>query len=129
MLWRTLSDADVIARARKNLEQFDRWGRWLRAWHIALTVAMGLALGWIAQRLFDSVIAAVQNRGELVFGLIVGVVFGFAVHYFVQMLVTVRLANVPDQRDRLLVQYHDALSACVRERSAADAAGAGAASH
>jgi|GEM_PF-2351419 len=119
MFWKATSDAEVIQRARKNLRQLERWGRWLTVWYLVIAIAMGLALAWAARTIVAMVIAgaAAQNRFELVIGIIVGVLFGTMLHQVFHGIVTARLANVPDQRDRLLVQYHDALIECVHGRS------------
>jgi hypothetical protein len=81
-----------------------------------LAISMALTIAWGGQLLVDLVVG-VQNRLELVLGFIVGVLFGTMIHQVMHNLVIARLANVPDQRDRLLVQYHDALIECVRSRS------------
>ncbi len=119
MFWKETSDAEVIERARRGLRQVERWGRWLTAWYMAIAIAMGLALAWAAKAIFAVVIAGAgaQNRFELAIGFMLGVLFGTMLHQVFHGIVTARLANVPDQRDRLLVQYHDALIECVHGRS------------
>ena len=80
---------------------------------------MGLAIAWGGQLLFNLMVGA-QNRLELAVGIIIGVFFGTMLHQVFHNLVIARLARVPDRRDRLLVQYHDALVECVRNRSNED---------
>lgn len=116
MFWKATSDAEVIEGARRSLRQLERWGRWTAAFHYGLAICTGLAIAWGGQLLFNMVVGA-QNRLELVFGFIVGVLFGTMLHQVMHSLVIARLAKVPDGRDRLLVQYHDALIECVRSRS------------
>ncbi len=117
MFRKKTSDAEVIERARRSLKQLERWGWWNAAFHYGVAICMGLALAWFAQFAIGKMIAGAQNRLELVFGFIVGIFFGTGMHQVFHNLVTARLAHVPDGRDRLLVQYHDALIECVRGRS------------
>lgn len=119
MFWKETSDAEVIERARRGLRQLERWGRWLTAWYVTIAIAMGLAIAWGGQLLFNLMVGA-QNRLELAIGIIIGVFFGTMLHQVFHNLVIARLARVPDGRDRLLVQYHDALVECVRNRSNED---------
>jgi hypothetical protein len=113
MFWKVTSDAEVIARARKNLQQTERWGRWAAAFHLGLAIVMGLAIAGIAQLLFNLAVGA-QNRIEFVLGLTMGVFLGSALYQLMNAVVSARLAKMPDGRDRLLVRYHDALTECVR---------------
>ncbi|HEY1784671.1 MAG TPA: hypothetical protein VGG30_03950 [Pirellulales bacterium] len=113
MFWRKcppdVLEAKIIERARKNLRYIERLGRWwIMLFVIATTLVVAVAI------VIGNLVAAVAknppaNRLELWLGLLLGVFLGGALYRLIGGVIEFLRTLLPDERDRLLVQYHDAL--------------------
>lgn len=114
-LWgRSLSDEEIVARARKQIGK--SWRDRVFMFCVALAMA-GLA-AWVGTMFLDFVIDGLKDSGAqwrwFYFGLSTGVTAAMiftAVGYSATCLLFISILSLYDQRDRLLVRYHDELHA------------------
>ena len=113
MSWRNqskeMTEAEIVERARKNLQHVARWGRWWAGFHWSIAIAYAVMFAWVCNLALGWGANLAQNRADLWLGFFFGV-FGGALLYGVGYgVVEGTLSGLPDQRNRLLVHYHDAL--------------------
>jgi hypothetical protein len=129
MFWQKYSpevlEAKTVARCRKNLRFAERLGRWGIAFFlgsVALVAALAIALGKLVVGFANN---PQGNVTEFWFGLVLGMFMGGALHRVIGHVIHLLGTTVPDDRDRLLVRYHDALHEVLEgaARSAAECGG------
>jgi len=121
MFWRKSSpevlEARTIERARKNLRYFEWLGRWWFGFYavaVTLFVVLTVAVGHLVAVLMKNPPA---NRVELWLGVILGVLIGTGFHRVISGMGNFLCTLLPDDRDRLLIQYHDALRNVLEHRT------------
>jgi hypothetical protein len=121
MFWRKcppeVLEARIIERARKNLRHFGRLGRWWIAFFavaVTLFVALVIVIGLLVASIVKNPPA---NRLEFWFGVILGIVIGTGIHRVISGMGNLLSTLLPDDRDRLLIQYHDALRDVLEHRT------------
>jgi hypothetical protein len=126
MFWRKSSpevlEAKTIERARKNLRHFEWLGRWWFAFFavaVTLFVALVIVIGILVTSLVKNPPA---NRLEFWLGVILGIVIGTGIHRVISGMCNFLCTLLPDDRDRLLIQYHDALRQVIEHRTGTAAA-------
>jgi len=113
------TDAEIIARARRDL---DTYARWHRAGSIA-SVVLGLGIILVLFYMvwgFQKIIQLAPAQGPVMQGLVLGVIFGLMAIQFAHKgasLIAIRL-NPTWHEKRLLIKYHDALQQLARSDSA-----------
>jgi hypothetical protein len=112
------TEAKIIERARDRLRHVERWGRWYLAFCWAggiVFVGILYFAGYIITQILQKP-GFVARRGELVIGLVFGALFSAGLFQIAHGVLRVWERALPDHRDQLLVQYHDALSQIVGHR-------------
>ena len=110
--WKTtkrMSDEEIVERARKNLEHVERWGQWWVAMHwtgAIVWLATFAAFGFLVQGWANNM---AQNPADLWLGAIFGLLAGASAYHVSHGVIQAMLSRLPDERDRLLLKYHDAL--------------------
>jgi len=106
--WWSHSDAEHIARIRRDVATYERWRRPLIALYITLSLALvGLAVALV------KVLNGLQQLGAQGgwAGFVVGAVFGISFGgLIVKCAHGLEMAFFYGRTERLLIQYHDALA-------------------
>ncbi len=113
MLWRKHSnktnDEQIVERSRNNLRQVKRWGHWWKAFHWTMAIVYVAIIVVLCKVLMAWGNNLAQNQAELWFGFVLGLFGGANLHRMAQGVFEGTLNKMADERDRLLVMYHDAL--------------------
>ncbi len=119
--WRPKSDDEILERARKNLADHARWGKWIYLMNLGFALLYALAAGWVLTFFATNDFGGPNNpcRLERNFGFIFGAMLSMCIWKVLDNVVKAMTDSLPDARDRLLVEYHDALAI----QNAADGAG------
>lgn len=110
------ADAKYVEKARKSVEWFERWGKWLVAANFliaAMYVGMSLAIVYIILHLLA--VPGLLVGGGIGVGMIAGYFGAHGMSLFVEAILSVR--GYPEAR--LLVKYHDALAVTLDRHSKA----------
>ena len=104
-----LTDAEIVERARKDLQRSRRWGKWLVMSNAALLLAYVYILQLIASVLWKLGGNQLQFAAGFAAGVLIGFILGVPVlHLAVQLVETIKLLK-GDRTSALLVKYYDTL--------------------
>lgn len=106
-------DAFIVERARKNVQQHQRWGRWWTALHVALSLGFLGTISFLAEIAYRMAAGNAQRGGEFeqgfLLGLLLGVFGGGAIYYLIHHTAESLVSSFPDRRDELILSYYDQL--------------------
>jgi zinc transporter ZupT len=114
------SETEIVEEARQNVRRTERWGRWcaLVCWAtVALMVTMLVCLAIVVGQAINGFAQAGQHL-EFLLGGVAGFVIGVGLMKIMLDIAAAGLISLPNARDRLLLQYHDALAKIMGEHLA-----------
>ena len=102
-----LTDAEYVERARRDIQRWRRYGKWLALFQVALLALYGFILSSIASVLVK--VGGNQIVGGLFLGIGLGMGFGVPILHSLHQFVNTFVMLKGDRTSQLLVKYHDAL--------------------